>query len=1576
MSQINVNTKNLKKEARDLEQAHRQLKNIINDIESCGRFGGTQSIANAVNTLKRISTELNSEKNTVDSMRKALEAIVFEYEKTEKDIVAEGRKSKFKHDAQDAINDIIDKIKDLLKNWGNNGDGKQKEGAFDGDPVNVCTGNYFFFKELLKIEGMFPIEFTLYYNGNNPLFTSVGCGWSHSYMNWLRIDNDTIVFRSGDGREEMFRLAGQNDFESIYGNYNKLIKNEEGYVLETEEKIKLQFDKQGMILREENKYGNYVEYIYEEGVLAKVRNNSSCALEFSYNKKGHLVQVSDHTGRCIDLEYKNDNLVTITSVDGAQTSFTYDGQHELVKLVNALGVKLLVNEYDEERRVVRQFFPDGGTMTYEYPDSERVIYTDCAGNQKTYFHDSKLRHVGTKTEYGEDKKQFSELNKCTLYEDFAGNQTHYSYDVRGNVVSVRDSYGANTNLEYSDANRLVKSIRPNGQTAYYDYNELGNPVKMVDPEGNEENYIYDENGNVITIKKADGYEVGFEYDANGNAVKLFRNQIQLLTYEYDELNRMVAVIDEEGHKTSYLYDMCDRVIEIQNVMGDVCSFEYNKLGQMVKKTDYDQYTEEWVYNEIGMVAAYKNKEGFWTEFEYDANWNLSKVLEANGAVTEIFYNAGNKVERVLDPLNGEYLYKYDELMNCTEVSLNALILAAYKYDANGNCTEIRNESGDVYRVQYDESGRLVKTKDPSGKEVRFEYDMCDRVKRQIDSKGREKVFEYNETGKIISVKDDLGEDITCEYYPGGKVKQVFYSNGLKEFFAYDVRGNLIEKSNNLGYIVTFRYDALNRIIDQKSNLGEQKSIRYDAMGQIAEVIDAKGDSTKFEYTRQGKLCKVTDVNGVSKEYKFDELDQLIYIENVSVYERNLLGDVTKITDALGNSSTYEYNSFGKVTVKTDEDGNEIKYVYNGERLVEEIIYSDGRKASFEYDEMQNVRSVTDWLGKTSFSYDATGEIDKIINYDGRVMSYGRNKSGNCTSVVYPNGQEVIYEYNDKKQLVKIQNGQDNIEYIYNDNGTLKEKRFSDGTIESLAVNEKGLMKEHKITKNGELLDQMIYAYDTMGNMISMERERVDSKEVSGVYRYEYNASGQLTKVFRNEECIRTYTFDVSGNRLTKEENDRCISYKYNDRNQLIEENIVSAEGNVKKTYMYDKRGNLLRQFENGILVLLMEYDAQNHLSKVTDREGRVTEYTYNALGFRVEKNSSEGKTTYFSDYTRFADNLLMSSDDNGDKIYLWANSMAGVRTEDKLDFYCCDEYGTVIRSHNENMTNAYTYDEFGEPLLDTWQGDCQIGFAGYQKEEIEGFYFGNARYYMAEHGRYVAADILKGMTIHPLSLNEYVYCLNNPKKYVDKDGRAWHIAIGAVIGGVVNAGFEIYDQVKAGEFNAKSWDSWKKVGVEFLSGAASGAVTAAAGPVAGAIATGVCDAGAGITKDLVDGEELSVAMVGDNVAKGALSGLLSYGLGKVADKADDFLTKKLSNWGKEATSKFGKYFDDFMTKAEIEPNLDWLIKYATGSHLDDNLAWKWIRQYVEKATGGSILEGISKNGIFGVTQWALCKLFF
>jgi len=59
-----------------------------------------------------------------------------------------------------------------------------------------------------------------------------------------------------------------------------------------------------------------------------------------------------------------------------------------------------------------------------------------------------------------------------------------------------------------------------------------------------------------------------------------------------------------------------------------------------------------------------------------------------------------------------------------------------------------------------------------------------------------------------------------------------------------------------------------------------------------------------------------------------------------------------------------------------------------------------------------------------------------------------------------------------------------------------------------------------------------------------------------------------------------------------------------------------------------------------------------------------------------------------------------------------------------------------------------------------------------KEQDATGLYYYGARYYDPVIGRFITRDPVKGNIMNPQTLNPYVYCLNNPLKYIDPNGES------------------------------------------------------------------------------------------------------------------------------------------------------------------------------------------------------------
>jgi RHS repeat-associated protein len=300
------------------------------------------------------------------------------------------------------------------------------------------------------------------------------------------------------------------------------------------------------------------------------------------------------------------------------------------------------------------------------------------------------------------------------------------------------------------------------------------------------------------------------------------------------------------------------------------------------------------------------------------------------------------------------------------------------------------------------------------------------------------------------------------------------------------------------------------------------------------------------------------------------------------------------------------------------------------------------------------------------------------------------------------------------------------------------------------------------------------------------------KEGGRIISYGYDALGRLSEIQKDGEIQTRYGYDAFGNRTWKEESGEQTSYQYNALNQLVSE----RQGKIRKEYGYDKRGNLTRILENGAWKKQYVYGAMNRLEEAVDAAGKQARYQYNGLGHRVGKQEgvlpkeklekldpqrrvgmeigNSRQITYTLDLTRQYYNLLERTEESQSQRYFWDGNVAAYEENGERNYYLQDELGSPLRLEDSfgTIKENYEYGVFGEDLYQN-QGKMQpFGYTGYQRDEVSGTYYAQAREYLAESGRFAGQDLIAGFLDMPFSMNRYSYCFNTPMLLVDLGG-AW-----------------------------------------------------------------------------------------------------------------------------------------------------------------------------------------------------------
>jgi RHS repeat-associated protein len=564
---------------------------------------------------------------------------------------------------------------------------------------------------------------------------------------------------------------------------------------------------------------------------------------------------------------------------------------------------------------------------------------------------------------------------------------------------------------------------------------------------------------------------------------------------------------------------------------------------------------------------------------------------------------------------------------------------------------------------------------------------------------------------------------------------------------YDAGGNYLTKTTDPeGRTVDYTYDIVGNVKTEKVGT-HTTSYDYDGLDRLTKVTDAKNGVTQYEYDANGNLTKI--INARNK---------------VTTYEYNELSQVKKVTDANNKSVTFDYDLNGNQTKITHPNGNTVEFGYNSVNRNTSVSYNGQQKYTFEYDPNGNLTKETDVSSGrvTTYTYDADNKVKSVQEPDGRT-DYTYDKNGNVTQRKHTAGSTVIthdYAYNSLNQLTNIKaNGTDHVWFTYNEIDQVASRKNGDGTTTLDNYNGAGDLVEQTIyDKNGNILDSFKYTYDAKGNIT-----QVVSK--AGTTTYVYDELDQLIKETRPDGTIYEYTYDATGNRLTKKViqggNVTTTTYTYDDADQLVSVNGTS--------YSYDANGNLISDGQR-----TYTYDAQNRLTSVKDSGGNtIASFTYYANGLRKTMTTTSGTITFHYDENN---NVTYETDQNGNVVASYTyddeNRPVSMTRGGTLYFYQYNAHGDVVALTDTSGTvvATYTYDAFGNLLSSTGTVVNPYLYAGYRYDQETGLYYLQSRYYNPNTGRFLTRDTFGGFTKDPLSLHKYLYANNNPVMNIDPNG--------------------------------------------------------------------------------------------------------------------------------------------------------------------------------------------------------------
>ena len=653
------------------------------------------------------------------------------------------------------------------------------------------------------------------------------------------------------------------------------------------------------------------------------------------------------------------------------------------------------------------------------------------------------------------------------------------------------------------------------------------------------------------------------------------------------------------------------------------------------------------------------------------------------------------------------------------VSANGNHDTYYVYDNRGNlrfvlppCLQDEGISQDkldalAYRYEYDSRDRCVSKKLPGCDAVRYVYDKADRLIFTQDG---------NQRGKkqwLFSIPDAFGRvvlsGICSAIFPVDvdAVEAEFTGNGIYQGYVVKA-GTTIRELSVISLLSVNYYDS------------------YDFLGKNGfpaytydNSLTSSGDGARSE--ARGLLTgSVTYLTGGGTGLLYSVLYYDSRSRLIQRQRSNLLGGK--------DTESTSYNFTGQPTQWRH------LHTASGKPTRSEV-------CTYAYDptgRLLTLKHQSGALGEVPlavYTYDNLGRLQSKSLHGSAAnrLTYAYNVRGWLTGISGSKFTQNLY-YNTGNGTAKYNGSISSMTWKAGDESTVRGYRFTYDGLDRMLNATYG--ETASISTNANRFSENVTAYDKNGNIKSLQRYGQTSASAYGL--------------------VDNLTLTLDGNRLNRVD-DAVAASAYNGSFEFKDAVKQANE------YAYDANGNLTKDLNKGITDI--QYNCLNLPSVVTFSDGSTVTYTYAADGTKLKTVHKIGGTTTTTDY---CGNVIY---ENGVQKLLLTEEGYVTLDDNKYHYYLKDHQGNnrVVINQSGAVEETNHYYPFGG----VFAGSNSVQPYKYNGKELDAkkglnWYDYGARHYDAALGRFTTVDPLAEKYY---STSLFAYCLNNPLKYVDYDGR-------------------------------------------------------------------------------------------------------------------------------------------------------------------------------------------------------------
>jgi len=565
---------------------------------------------------------------------------------------------------------------------------------------------------------------------------------------------------------------------------------------------------------------------------------------------------------------------------------------------------------------------------------------------------------------------------------------------------------------------------------------------------------------------------------------------------------------------------------------------------------------------------------------------------------------------------------------------------------------------------------------------------------------------------------------------------------------YDAAGNKTTVTDASGNVTTFAYDADNRLIRQTDPLGHAATFAYDGVGLVTATTDRDGRLSTFQYDA---LNRVTGQTWYS-----DNSALATHITQILTTSYDAAGNQLTAADGAG-TYTMMYDAVNRVTVAQEMQGLALTFSYDAVRNRTQVQYGALGQVlpptieTSTYDAANAL--VTRVVAGANGFYDCGGEMEVDLSYqaNGFLKGVVRSSLAQDLPVTYPQAAgSTSYSYDGTGHIYAV------VDYDASGNvlANYSYLHFSPDQLSREFDN--GVVSDNSYDGTNQLLEAHHGAYAA---------PPTDQSSTT----YQYDATGNRTAVVSNNGgTVTSQSYSTgAGNEMTS---DGTYTYKYDAEGNIIEKATIG--GGVAWTYSYDNQNHMVaaREYSSVSLATLVteadysyDYFGNCVVENSTDAEN---EYFFDGWNPALAKAVGNSKWVMWGELS----DGVFSQSLHGDGVSQWFGQLSS--DEWWPEWFLTDQLGSVVGETNDYGALGVTvaYDAFGNVTGTTYLDSStmpEYSWAGQRLDAATGLYQMGARFYDPTTGRWTTQDPLG---LQAGDSNLYRYVNNNPLDAVDPSG--------------------------------------------------------------------------------------------------------------------------------------------------------------------------------------------------------------